>query len=67
MEQKTKVRKLSTNRFKVNGIVYKRVKSTSSCIGCSFEKGNNCTLKGIKVSDFCMQDNSYYHFKPNEI
>lgn len=67
MEHKTKIRKLSTNRYKVNGIVYKRVKSTASCIGCSFEKNSSCILPGIKVDGFGMQDRAYYHLKPNEI
>ena len=67
MEQKTKIRKLSTNRFKVNGIVYKRTRSTASCKGCSFEKNSSCTLPGIKANGFCVQDSAYYHLKPNEI
>ena len=67
MEQKNKIRKLSTNRFKVNGIVYKRTSSTASCKGCSFEKNSNCTLQGIAVKGFCIENKLYYHFKPNEI
>lgn len=62
-----KIKKLSTNRIKINGVVYKRVNSGCSCIACHFYTGtcminsiSNCTeVKNGKIR--------YYHLIPNEL
>lgn len=62
------IKKLSTNRFKINGIVYKRIKSTSSCNGCHFYRGDRCLMNpGPHCQLECFSKTQYYHLIPNEL
>ena len=58
-----KIVRLSTNRFKINGVIYKRVKSKRDCNGCYFF---DITCK-LRVFGECIKNGKYYHLKPNEI
>lgn len=62
-----KIKKLSTNRFKINGFVYKRIKSGCSCIGCHFYN-NECMIDPMT---FCSEIQhgkiQYYHLIPKEL
>lgn len=62
------IKKLSTNRFKINGVVYKRVKSGLRCNGCHFYNSYKCL---IKSTAYCFEEidrvKQYYHLTPNEL
>lgn len=63
------IKRLSTNRFKINGIVYKRVKSRYSCVGCHFYCADKCIMK---TASHCTElqytePTKYYHLIPNEL
>lgn len=62
------IKRLSTNRFKINGLVYKRVKSSSECRGCYFHNNNCCKLN---VGNHCYENSNniekFYHLMPNEL
>lgn len=65
---KAEIKKLSTNRFKINGVVYKRVKSSLDCKGCYFFKNNHCK---ISSGNYCYENinniKKFYHLIPNEL
>ena len=58
-----KIKRLSTNRFKINGVVYKRIKSKASCCGCYFNKANVCKIP----ENICLEKGKAYHIIPNEL
>ena len=62
------IKKLSTNRFKINGLVYKRVKSSLECKGCYFHENNRCK---ISLGNHCYETinnvEKFYHLMPNEL
>lgn len=58
-----KIKRLSTNRFKINGVVYKRVRSKPCCYGCYFHKGPGCRMP----DNVCLENGKAYHMIPNEL
>lgn len=63
-----KIKKLSTNRFKIDGIVYKRIDSTSSCVGCHFYRDDKCSINcGLHCQLIIYPKTKYYHLIPNEL
>lgn len=62
------IKKLSTNRFKINGVVYKRINSTSSCKGCHFYNNDRCPINpGPHCQLGSFSKIQYYHLIPNEL
>lgn len=58
-----KVKRISTNRFKINGVVYKRIKSKPLCYGCYFFKRGSCRMP----ENVCLEKGKAYHMIPNEL
>ena len=62
------IKKLSTNRFKINGLVYKRVKSEFSCTGCYFSENHRCKIHyGSHCYEISNNVEKFYHLMPNEL
>lgn len=59
-----KIVRLSTNRFKIKGVVYKRVEGTNNCNKCSFFDGNRCLL--VK-NPYCIDNGKFYYIIPVEL
>ena len=59
-----KIVRLSTNRFRINGIVYKRVEGTNNCDKCSFFNGRRCLL--VK-NPYCIDNGKFYYITPVEL
>ena len=62
-----KIKKLSTNRIEINGIVYKRVNSDCSCIACYFYNGTCMIDSIIHCTEIKNGKTRYYHLIPNEL
>ena len=62
------IKRLSTNRFKINGLVYKRVKSSLDCKGCYFYNNNHCKITiGNHCYEIINNIEKFYHLTPNEL
>lgn len=57
-----KIVRLSTNRFRIKGVVYKRVEG--HCDKCSFFDGRICLL--VK-NPYCIDNGKFYYITPVEL